>query len=166
MPQHGRRMDSSRRPCACGCNRPARPGSKYAEGAHCRRRAFEARHPRVDRVPPEVLAEMARNLVAITKPYAEECDARRRAQREEAETARFQAVTGDGFTGLTGERPYRSRRNRPQRRVWLPPDAWAVVGRRAAETGERPSEYVARLVREQEHFLETLARAVAGGRKG
>jgi hypothetical protein len=56
------------------------------------------------------------------------------------------------------------RPGRPQRRVWLPPDAWALVEQRAEEAGERPSAYVARLVREHEEFLTNLARAVAGGR--
>lgn len=63
--------------CVCGCGRSARTGSRYASDA-CRARAYDKKNPRVSKAPPELLKAMADDLLTICKPFADECDERRR----------------------------------------------------------------------------------------
>lgn len=116
--------------CACGCEKPALPGSKYAQNTgkgNCRDRVFAKLHPRLD--------------LSGLDPVAA-----KRAERMVAEAVRAAKLGQSRATVDADVEVVHGRDERPSCRPRIGPDAWAQLTALAQEKKLSRSEMVEWLI--------------------
>jgi hypothetical protein len=122
--------------CVCGCQRPARPGSRYHQDigpGNCKGRLFEITHPRLDLTglrpaAAGAAAQMVKDAIAAVKQG-------------------FFRATVDASHSVKHEKD-----SRPSNRIRLGEVAWEKLQGLASRRGLSASAYVAELVEEADRL--------------